>query len=416
MLTALVFIPLLGSIILMLMPRENQEGIKRAALALSLIPLAIAVYLWTQFDFADPGMQFVRKVDWIRSFGISYHVGVDGISLPMLLVTGVVSTLAILASFNINHRVKDFFALMLLLQTSMYGVFVALDYFLFFIFFKFSLVPMYFLIGIWGGPRREYAAIKFFIYTFVGSVLMLIGILALYFTSGLGTFDALILAQHANLPPSLEWWIFLAFYAGFAVKVPVWPLHAWLPDAHVEAPTAGSMILAGVLLKMGTYGFYRFMYPTLPDAAAAVAPILALLAVIGIVYGAFTAMGQKDLKQLLAYSSVSHIGFVMLALAAGPYAFTRGIDPSQGAMAMNGGLYVMISHGLISPLMFYLVGTVFYERSHARMIDEMGGYYIKMPVAGTVLAFTAFANLGLPGLSGFVGEFFTLVGTLPVFT
>jgi NADH-quinone oxidoreductase subunit M len=259
---------------------------------------------------------------------------------------------------------------------------------------------MYFIIGIWGGERREYAAIKFFIYTLAGSAILLVGILAVYLATGAETFDIVAIAQAAHtVDPRVAFWIFLAFFIGFAVKVPVWPFHTWLPDAHVEAPTGGSMILAGVLLKTGAYAFFRIAYPTFPQVAADLSLLIGVLGLIGIIYGALAAMAQQDVKKLVAYSSVSHMGFVMLGLAAG------------SEMAMNGAMYVMVSHGLISPLMFFLVGSVFYDRTHTRMMGEMSGLFTKMPVAATVMAFAAFANLGLPGLSGFVGEFFTLVGS-----
>ncbi|MFS8572378.1 MAG: NADH-quinone oxidoreductase subunit M, partial [Clostridia bacterium] len=363
--------------------------------------------------------------NWIPSIGVSYHVGVDGISYPMLIITGLVSVLAILASWNIDHRQKEFFAWMLVLQTAMYGVFVALDYILFFLFWELLLVPMYFIIGIWGGPKREYAAIKFFIYTLLGSAIMLVGILATYLKAGLGTFDIVTIAQQANFDPRFQFWAFLAFFIGFAVKVPMWPFHTWLPDAHVEAPTGGSMLLAGILLKTGTYGFFRIAFPTFPEGADAFKWLMALLSVISIIYGALAAMAQRDLKKMVAYSSVSHMGFVTLGLAAaaGAVAQAKGVGDAtvigqllaNGSMALNGAMYVMISHGLISPLLFFLVGSVLYDRAHTRMMDEMGGYFSKIPVAGTILAFAAFANLGLPGLSGFVGEFFTFVGSFPAF-
>ncbi|MEW6047958.1 MAG: NADH-quinone oxidoreductase subunit M [Bacillota bacterium] len=402
MLSALVFAPLVGSLILMLLPRENKQLLRRVALAASLVPVALVAIIWARFDTTAQGMQFVERAPWIPSVGIQYYLGVDGISFPMLIVTALITTLAILVSFNIEDRVKEFMALMLLLETGMLGVFVALDYFLFYIFWELVLVPMYFIIGIWGGPRREYAAIKFFIYTLLASVVMLVGILALYFQGGLGTFDMLEIAEKARLSPTAQYWIFLLFFFGFAVKVPIFPFHTWLPDAHVEAPTGGSMLLAGVLLKMGTYGFYRISYPTLPDAAKAFAVVMAVLGVINIVYGALVAMAQRDFKKMVAYSSISHMGFVLLGLAA------------MTSMSMAGGLFVMVSHGLISPMMFFFAGTVIYERTHTRMLDEMSALFTRMPVAATLLAFAAFANLGLPGLSGFAGEFFTLTGAYQV--
>ncbi|MBO8141541.1 MAG: NADH-quinone oxidoreductase subunit M [Firmicutes bacterium] len=406
LLTALVFIPLLGAVLLAFFPKERTQEIKVFALIASLIPLALVAVLWGQLDFSQPGMQLITRAEWIPSLGISYHLGVDGISFPLIAVSALILPLAILASFTIKERVKEFFLWMLVLQTGIYGVFTALDYFLFFIFFEVSLVPMYFIIGIWGGPRREYASLKFFIYTLLGSAIMLVGILALYLGSGLEprTFDVLVLAERANLSPTLQWWIFLAFFAGFAVKVPIFPFHTWLPDAHVEAPTGGSMILAGILLKTGTYGFFRFMLPTFPDAAQAFAPVLAVLAIINIIYGALAAMAQMDLKKLVAYSSISHMGFVILGVAA------------MTPMALNGAMFVNVSHGIISPLLFFVVASVIYDRTHTRMMDQMSGLFTKIPIAASITAFAAFANLGLPGMSGFPGEFFTFAGSFPVFT
>lgn len=406
LLTTLLFIPLAGALLIAFFPKERTREIKTFALLVSLIPSVLALILWRQLDFSLPGMQMLFRADWIPSLGITYQLGVDGISFALIAVSAIVLPLSIVASFTINHRVKEFFLWMLVLQTGIYGVFLALDYFLFFIFFEVSLVPMYFIIGIWGGARREYAAIKFFIYTLLGSAIMLVGILALYFGSGLDprTFDVLVLAEQSSLPTTLQWWIFLAFFAGFAVKVPIFPFHTWLPDAHVEAPTGGSMILAGILLKMGTYGFFRFMLPTFPDAAKAFAPVLSILAIIGIIYGALAAMAQKDLKRLVAYSSVSHMGFVILGVAA------------MTPISLNGAMFVNISHGLISPLMFFLAGSVIYDRTRTRMMEEMSGLFTSVPLVAALMAFTAFANLGLPGLAGFPGEFFTFVGSFPVFT
>lgn len=400
MLSALVFTPLLGGLITLFFPKDEHRMIKIFTLLVSLIPIVLVGTMWTDFSFATDQMQFVEQFEWIPSLGASYHLGVDGISFPLLIVSVLITTASILASWTIDYRVKDFFALMLLLETGLLGVFVSLDYVLFYVFWEVVLVPMYFLIGIWGGPRRRYAAIKFFIYTLLGSVIMLVGILALYFASGANTFDILALANH-NFSSTFQWWAFLAFFIGFAVKVPIFPFHTWLPDAHVEAPTGGSMLLAGVLLKMGAYGFYRISYPTFPAAAESFALFMGVLGVVNIIYGALAAMAQEDMKKMVAYSSVSHMGFVLVGLAA------------MTPMAINGSLYVLISHGLISPLMFFFVGSVFYDRTHTRMMGELGGLYTKIPLAAGLLAFAAFANLGLPGLSGFVGEFFTFTGTWP---
>ncbi|HEY8496717.1 MAG TPA: NADH-quinone oxidoreductase subunit M [Limnochordales bacterium] len=404
LLTALVFIPLVGALLLAFFPKERVNAIRGFALAVSLIPLVLVALIWQRMDFSQPGMQLITQAPWIPSLGIQYKLGVDGISFPLIAISALVLPLSVLASYTITHRVKEFFLWMLVLQTAIYGVFTALDYFLFFIFFEASLVPMYFIIGIWGGPRKEYASLKFFIYTLLGSAIMLVGILALYLGSGLRTFDVMVLAERANLSPTLQWWIFLAFFAGFAVKVPIFPFHTWLPDAHVEAPTGGSMILAGILLKTGTYGFFRFMLPTFPDAAQAFSPVLAVLGVIGIIYGALAAMAQTDLKKMVAYSSISHMGYVILGAAA------------MTPMSLNGAMFVNISHGLISPLLFFVVASVIYDRTHTRMMDQMSGLFTTIPVAASVTAFAAFANLGLPGMAGFPGEFFTFVGSFPVFT
>jgi NADH-quinone oxidoreductase subunit M len=315
----------------------------------------------------------------------------------MVFLTCLLTVLGILVSWNITNKPKAFFALMLLLATGMIGVFVALDFILFYIFWELVLLPMYFLIAIWGSTNRMYAAIKFFIFTLLGSVLMLVGILIIYFNSGLGTFDILELAN-AGLAPNLQNWVFFLLFMGFAIKVPMFPLHTWLPDAHTEAPTAGSVLLAGILLKMGAYGFIRISIPVLPEAAKAWSPALAILAVISIIYGALASLIQKDLKRLVAFSSVSHMGFVMLGISS--------LTPT----AINGAVIQMFSHGCITGMLFLLVGMV-YERAHTRMISDMGGFANKIPLWSGILAFTAFASLGLPGLSGFWGEFLVLFGT-----
>ncbi|HEY3315734.1 MAG TPA: NADH-quinone oxidoreductase subunit M [Bacillota bacterium] len=410
-LTLIVFVPLAGSLLITLVPRNQEKTIKQIALVATIISAALVAYLWTQFKYGQPGMQFGERATWIPSLGIQYLMGVDGISLSLLILTGLLSVLACLASWNITHRAKEYFVLFLLLVTGMFGVFVALDYVLFYVFWELVLVPMFFLIGIWGGPRREYAAMKFFIYTLAGSVLMLVGILAIYFQAGLGTFDMVTLAQH-KYPVTWQWWIFLLLYAGFAVKVPVFPFHTWLPDAHVEAPTAISVLLAGVLLKMGTYGFFRIALPTLPDAARAWAPIFAVLGVINIVYGALVAMAQTDLKKMVAYSSINHMGYVMLGLAAAMAAGPGNAAAAQ--MAITGAAYQMFAHGLSSGMLFLMVGVV-YDRTHTRDMGKLSGLYLTFPVWATFMAFGAFASLGLPGLSGFVAEFFVLLGAFPIF-
>lgn len=403
-LSLLVFIPLLGAIVILFVPKDREQLIKSLGAIFTFIPMILVALVWVGFEAAKRGFQFVEKLDWVPSLGISYFLGTDGVSLSLLALSALVFFLAAIASWSTPKRLKDYFVLLLLLEVGVLGVFVALDFILFFVFWELMLVPMYFLIGIWGGPRREYAAIKFFIYTLVGSVILLIGILALYFKTGATTFNMVKLAEMAqSLPPNWQWWIFLAMFFGFAVKVPVVPLHTWLPDAHVEAPTPISMILAGILLKTGTYAFVRISHFVLPEAAKSFALVMAVLGVINIVYGALVAMAQRDMKSLVAYSSISHMGFVLLGLAAA--------TPT----AVNGAIYQMISHGLISPMFFFMVG-VFYERTHTRMIPELGGLYLTAPVAATFLTYTAFANLGLPGLSGFIAEFFTLAGTFGVFT
>ena len=397
LLSLLVFLPLAGAIIILFLPRKSATGIKWLSLIFSLPSLVIGFILYFLMDHSKGGMQFSINLPWVRTIGLSYHLGIDGISLPLVILTALLTTISIIASWNINEKVKGYFSLILLLETGMLGVFVALDFILFYIFWELVLLPMFFLIGIWGGPRKDYASMKFFIYTLLGSVLMLVGILVLYFNSGLGTFDMTVLIG-AKLKPAIENLAFILTFLGFAVKVPIWPFHTWLPDAHVEAPTAGSVLLAGVLLKMGTYGFIRVSLPILPEGSKFFASMIAVLAVISIIYGALAAMAQKDLKKLVAYSSVSHMGYVMLGVAANTPA------------ALNGAVIQMVSHGLITGMLFLLVGLI-YDRTHTRMISDLGGLATKIPIISGILAFTSFASLGLPGLSGFWGEFFVLLGT-----
>jgi NADH-quinone oxidoreductase subunit M len=395
LLTTIVFLPLLGAAVTALLPKERADLPRIVALAVSLLDFALVVWLVLRFDVAG-GLQFIERAEWIPEAGIQYFLGVDGISLPLLFLSALLLPISILASWKVSERPGFYFTMILLLAVGMNGVFVALDFVLFYVFWELVLVPMYFLIAVWGGPRREYAAIKFFLYTLFGSVFMLVGILALYLHPAGGTFDMTALAG-AGFPAGFQWWVFAAFFLGFAVKVPVFPFHTWLPDAHVEAPTAGSVLLAGILLKMGTYGFVRVSLPMLPDAAESWAWFVALLGVISIVYGAAVAFAQTDLKKLVAYSSVSHMGFVMLGIA------------SATPEGLNGAVAIMFAHGVITGMLFLLVGMV-YERTHTRMVSEVSGLSKQVPVAAGMLAFASFASLGLPGLAGFVGEFLSLVG------
>jgi NADH-quinone oxidoreductase subunit M len=398
MLTVLLLLPLAAAVIVLLLPAGGERLIKGLTIAVTS-----AVFVWTlvivsRFQIGSAALQMIEKAPWIPSVGISYAVGIDGLSLPLVVLTGLLCMLAAIYTWRLDKQVKVFCFLLLLLQVGMLGVFVALDAVLFYVFWELVLVPMYFLISIWGGPRREYASLKFFLYTLFGSVFMLVGIIALFLYSGGRTFDITQLgAVGSALTPLVQSWLFAAFFLGFAVKVPIWPLHTWLPDAHVEAPTAGSVLLAGVLLKMGTYGFIRIAIPLLPAAARAWQPALAILAMISIVYGAAVAFAQTDLKKLVAYSSVSHMGFVMLGIA------------SLTTAGMNGAVAVMFSHGLVTGLLFLMVGMV-YERGHTRQIADISGLVTEVPRIGAVFAVASFASLGLPGLSGFVGEFLSLLG------
>ena len=396
-LTLITFIPIIGIIIIALVPKRVEKSAKFIALVFSIIVLGLSIYLLVNFDSSIGTMQFEEKYQWIESVNVTYHLGIDGISMPIVFLTCLLTVLGILVSWNITKKPKGFFVLLLLLEVGMVGVFLSLDFILFYVFWELVLLPMYFLIGVWGSSNRLYAAIKFFIYTLVGSVLMLVGILMIYFNSGLGTFNILELANN-SLGSGIQNWIFFLMFMGFAIKVPMFPFHTWLPDAHTEAPTAGSVILAGVLLKMGAYGFIRISIPILSDAAKAWAPVIATLAVISIVYGALVCLIQKDLKRLIAFSSISHMGFVMLGISA--------LTPT----AINGAVLQMFNHGIITGMLFLLVGMI-YDRTHTRLIGEMGGFSNKMPLLSGILAFTAFASLGLPGLSGFWGEFLVLFGT-----
>jgi NADH-quinone oxidoreductase subunit M len=398
---ALTFAPLLFAAIVFFIPREKESAIKYTALAGTGLVLLGAIVMGLLFDYSNPGFQMTMNRTWIGAIGADFHMAVDGISYPLVFVTALLTFIAVAASWKISFRIKEYMTLVLLLQVGMVGVFFALDFILFYIFWEIVLVPMYFLIGIWGGPRKEYAAIKFFLYTFVGSIFMLLGILSLYFYSGLNTFDMLRLAE-GSYPALVLKLAFLGMFLGFAVKVPIVPFHTWLPDAHVEAPTAVSVLLAGVLLKMGTYAFVRIGLQVVPEGMRPFVWLIALLGVISIIYGALCAMVQNDLKKLVAYSSVSHMGFVMLGVA------------SMTPAGVNGAVFQMFSHGIISGMLFLVVGLI-YERAHTRDIDKLGGLFVNVGVIGAIWVYISLASFGLPSLAGFVGEFLILAGSFETF-
>ncbi len=397
-LTLVTFFPLVGVLVLLFLRAEQKDAARWVALATSLVTFGISLAVLAQFDPSNPDLQLVVNLPWIpiASWEIRYFLGVDGLSILLVLLTTLLAPISILSTWTaVEDRVKEFMLFFLLLEVGMVGVFLAQDLFLFYVFWEFTLVPMYFLIGIWGGSNRMYAAVKFFLYTMAGSILMLLAILWLGIYQG--SFQVPDLVAKGGIPADIQFWLFLAFAAAFAIKVPMWPLHSWLPDAHVEAPTAGSVILAGVLLKMGTYGFLRFNLSLFPQAALQLAPWMAALAVIGIIYGAMVSYAQKDVKKLVAYSSVSHLGFVMLGLFA--------LNP-QG---IEGGILQMVNHGLSTGALFLLVGMI-YERRHTREMDAFGGLWKVMPVYGALTLIVALSSMGLPGLNGFVGEFTILLG------
>jgi NADH-quinone oxidoreductase subunit M len=399
LLSLLVALPAAGAVVVALSRRESVGLQKALGLAVSVLVFLLSLALLPGFrDVAS--LQFIEQRPWIPSWGISYHVGVDGLSLWLVILTTFLTPLCLLGSWtSIETRVREFVVFMLLLEAGMIGVFVALDLFLFYVFWEAMLIPMYFLIGIWGHERRIYAAVKFFLYTFAGSVLMLVAFLVLYQWTGLHTFDVPALVA-APLDPGRQTWLFLACALAFAIKVPMWPFHTWLPDAHVEAPTAGSVILAGVLLKMGGYGFLRLAIPLFPDAAVRFAPAVGVLAVVGILYGALVSLVQPDLKKLVAYSSVSHLGFVMLGIAA---LTTTGVV---------GSVYQMLNHGISTGALFFLVGML-YDRRHTRLISEFGGLKAVVPWYFAVFLLISLSSIAVPGFNGFVGEFLILVGSWP---
>jgi len=404
-LTFLTFLPIVGALCLALLPKERVEAIKQTALAFALADFLLSLELWRKFDVTTHKMQFEFSVPWIESWGVSYHVGMDGITLLLFIMTTFLTVISIIASWGVTKHIREYMMAMLALSTGMLGVFISLDLFLFYVFWEFQLVPMYIIIGVWGGPRRIYAAVKFFLYTAVGSLLMLVAIISIYFMvqeqTGVFTTDLLFITDNLKVPLGTEKWLWVAFFVAFAIKVPMFPFHTWLPDAHVEAPTAGSVILAGVLLKMGTYGFFRFNLPMFPHASYDFVPYVAWLAVIGIVYGAFVSLVQEDLKKLVAYSSVSHLGFVML----GTFAFNH--------YGMQGALLQNINHGISTGALFLLVGMI-YDRRHTRLISEFGGLAKKMPNYTVCFMIVALSSIGLPGMNGFVGEFLILLGFFQV--
>ena len=433
LLSLILFSPIIGGLILLFLPAENKALIRRMALALSLIPFLLTLVAWFGFGSAPApdGFRYQEQYTWYEAINSTYHIGVDGLSMSMVLLTTLLTPLAILTSFNIEEKPKVFMFLFMVLETGMLGVFMSLDLLLFFVFWEIGLVPMYFLIDqwgnkkgereLWGGmkmPSRRYASFKFMVYTMAGSLGLLLAIQLLGVISG--TFDLIQLFQYwptaevtflgldTAAVKAIAFW---AFAIAFAIKVPIWPFHTWLPDAHTEAPTAGSMILAGVLLKLGAYGFLRLVLPLYPEQAHAAAPILAFLATMAIIFGAFSAFGQDDFKRLVAYSSVNHMGFVVLGIAAAAYA--AGTD--SAVIALDGAVLQMFNHGISAAGMFFLVGVI-YDRTHTRDLNEMGGLFPLVPIYGGLLIFTSMASLGLPGLNGFVSEFLVVRGSWPIFT
>ena len=394
-LSLVIFAPLIGVVLIAFIPADNPENTRRVALWVSGGNFLLSLLLWTGFDTSTAQMQFVEQVKWMPIAGISYHVGVDGISMLFILLTTLLTPLCVLASWKaITVRVKEYMVAFLVLETFMVGMFAALDLFLFYIFFEAVLIPMFIIIGVWGGPRRIYASFKMFLYTLLGSVLMLLAMLAMYHDAG--TTDITKLLTH-HFPVSLQPWLWLAFFASFAIKMPMWPVHTWLPDAHVEAPTAGSVILAGVLLKFGGYGFLRFSLPMFPDATVMFTPLIYTLSIIAVIYTSLVALAQEDMKKLIAYSSVAHMGFVTIG------AFTL---TTQG---VEGAIYQMLSHGVVSAALFLVVGVV-YDREHSREIAHYGGLVERMPVYALTFMLFMLASVGLPGTGGFVGEFLVLLG------
>ena len=403
-LSVVTFLPLVGVGFILIVRGEAgvvAQNARGVALWTSLTTFVISLFIWFYFNPATAAFQFQERTDWLPAFNISYRLGVDGISMFFVLLTTLLTPVCILASWeSITDRVREYMIAFLVMETMMVGMFSALDLVVFYIFFEGTLIPMFLIIGVWGGPRRVYSAFKFFLYTLVGSVLMLLAILVMYLHSGMTSIPDLM---HVRFPPGLQTWLWLAFFASFAVKVPMWPLHTWLPDAHVEAPTAGSVILAGVLLKFGGYGFLRFSLPMFPDASVQFAPFIYTLSIIAVVYASLVCLAQQDMKKLIAYSSVAHMGFVTVGT------FTLTVQGIEGA------IFQMLSHGVVSAALFLVVGVV-YDRMHSRDIDTYGGLVHRMPAYAVVFMLFVLASVGLPGTSGFVGEFLVLVGAFQVNT
>ncbi len=429
LLNLIIFFPAAAALLIFLLPEDEKNLIRRMSFVLSLVPIALVLLMWFNYDRVAADIQFEVFAEWFPAIGANYHMGIDGISLPLFLLTVVLTPLAILASFSIEEKVRMYMVLFLIMETAMLGLFASLDLMIFFVFWEFGLVPMYFLIKLWGGKDRDYASFKFFIYTMAGSLGLLLSIQVIGLS--MGTFDIPTLMDiwvnttsgtlagtglDVELVKSIAYW---AFFIAFAIKVPIWPFHTWLPDAHTQAPTAGSMILAGVLLKLGAYGFVRLVIPLFPAQANQTAVILAWLGAASIVLGGFAAFGQWDFKRLVAYSSINHMGFVVMGIAVMAFAYGRAFNElgttTDAIMATSGAVFQMVNHGLSAAGMFFLVGVI-YDRAHTRDLKEFGGIWTIMPVFGTILIFTSMASLGLPGLNGFVSEFMIVRGSWSIFT
>lgn len=427
LLTVILFLPTIAAIVLLFVPNKQVSVFRWGALIVTVLDFLLILYAWFRFQGTGPsGYQFVEQATWYAAINASYHVGVDGISMTMVLLTGILTPLAVLASFSIQERVKSYMLLFLMLETGMLGVFLSLDLMLFFLFWEVGLVPMYFLIALWGGANRNYASLKFILYTMGGSLGLLLAIQLM--GVAVGSFDLLVLTENwpalqtLAIPvgisvPAVKAIAFCAFVIAFAIKIPIWPFHTWLPDAHTEAPTAGSMILAGVMLKLGAYGFIRLVLPLFPVESQKYAIVLAILGTAAVIFGALSAWAQNDFKRLVAYSSINHMGFVVLGIAAVALIFgtTQSELINARQMAMNGAVLQMFNHGVSAAGMFFLVGAI-YERTHTRDLKDYGGLYALIPVFGSILILTSMASLGLPSTGGFVSEFMVVAGSWPIIT